>query len=41
MMHDEYFFAVWTWLFTLTADFKIKGGKGDIKIIGYIASFFF
>lgn len=40
MMGSEGFFAVWAWLFPLTANFKIEGGKGDyIKIITYIDFF--
>lgn len=40
MMRNEVFFAVWAWLFPLTANFKIEGGKGDyIKIISYIDFF--
>lgn len=31
MMRSEGLFAVWAWLFPLTANFKIKGGKGDFK----------
>lgn len=34
------FFAVWAWLFPLTANFKNEGGKGDyIEIIMYIDFF--
>lgn len=36
----QWIFAVWAWLFPLTANSKIEGGKGDyIKIITYIDFF--
>lgn len=40
MVRNEGFFAVWAWLFPLTANFKNEGGKGDyIEIIMYIDFF--